>query len=118
MQGNFNIEFYNKCQSITETINILYSEKKTEIYIPNAITPNGDLLNENWEINDPLNVKEVQWIIFNRWGEKIDEGRNAKFDLNKVINKSSQDIYLYKFLVTFHCNNISKIYTGLFHVID
>lgn len=77
-------------------------------------------MNENWEINDPLNVKEVHWIIFNRWGEKIDEGRNTTFDLNKVISitKGIQGIYLYKFLVTFHCNNISKIYTGLFHVIN
>ena len=30
--GNYKIQFYNKCQSIDESLDVLYSEKKTEIY--------------------------------------------------------------------------------------
>lgn len=42
----------------------------TQIYIPSAFTPNGDIRNEKWWIT----AKDVTWhriMIFNRWGEEI-----------------------------------------------
>lgn len=118
--GNYKIQFYNKCQSIDESLDVLYSEKKTELFIPNAVTPNGDQLNENWEINDPSNIKEIEWIIFNRWGEKIDTGINTSFALKKLINanNSNQGIYYYQFIITFQCNSTRKTYNGIFHILD
>ncbi len=118
--GNYKIQFYNKCQSIDESLDVLYSEKKTELFIPNAVTPNGDQLNENWEINDPSNIKEIEWIIFNRWGEKIDTGKNTSFALKKLINanNSNQGIYYYQFIITFQCNSTRKTYNGIFHILD
>ncbi|MCC6721295.1 MAG: gliding motility-associated C-terminal domain-containing protein [Bacteroidia bacterium] len=118
--GNYEVKFYNKCQSMGEMFEVLYSEKKTELFIPNAITPNGDQINENWEINDPSNIKEIEWIIFNRWGEKIDQGKNTSFQLNKIINinTQTQGIYYYQFIITFQCNSIRKTYNGIFQIVN
>jgi gliding motility-associated-like protein len=42
------------------------------ILIPNAFTPNGDLLNEKFRIKDELNiVQDMELYIFNRWGQKV-----------------------------------------------
>lgn len=42
------------------------------ILIPNAFTPNGDLLNEKFRIKDELNiVQDFELNIFNRWGQKV-----------------------------------------------
>lgn len=42
------------------------------ILIPNAFTPNGDLLNEKFRIKDDLNIiQDIELSIFNRWGQKV-----------------------------------------------
>ena len=47
------------------------------VFIPNVITPNGDLNNEIFKpiINNP--VDQFEGIIFNRWGGEV-----ARFDIN------------------------------------
>jgi len=47
-----------------------------QVFIPNAFTPNGDGLNDQFqpEVSD---VDFVRLSIFNRWGERIFEGENS-----------------------------------------
>lgn len=58
----------NGCiDSITKTISII---DDFIVYIPNSFTPNGD--DQNDKLNIVLGgVKSYEFIIFNRWGEKI-----------------------------------------------
>jgi gliding motility-associated-like protein len=51
----------------SDTINI------TELIIPNAFSPNGDLSNDTWEIVGISNYPESRVEIFNRWGDKVYE---------------------------------------------
>jgi gliding motility-associated-like protein len=44
---------------------------KTCLIIPNAISPNGDLINDTWNIGLVELYPEVEIKVFNRWGETV-----------------------------------------------
>jgi gliding motility-associated-like protein len=53
----------------------------TTIHIPNAFTPNGDGVNEVWQIKYDLNCwEDVEFWIFNRWGVEIYHDYGDSFD--------------------------------------
>jgi len=41
------------------------------LVIPNAFSPNGDGINDTWEIAGLYGVSDCQIDIFNRWGQKV-----------------------------------------------
>jgi gliding motility-associated-like protein len=46
-----------------------------QIYIPNTFTPNGDGVNDILKVYGYV-IKEVKFLVFNQWGEKIGEVTN------------------------------------------
>ncbi len=77
--------YYNRCYRITATqanntnivshSNTLCLGYASVIFVPNAFSPNNDGLNDVFE---PFNIgfKSYTLSVYNRWGEKIAEGRN------------------------------------------
>ncbi|HLP20226.1 MAG TPA: gliding motility-associated C-terminal domain-containing protein, partial [Chitinophagales bacterium] len=51
-----------------------------DIFIPNAFTPNGDGVNDFWEIFGNLpGIKQIEVMVFNRIGEKVFESNDINF---------------------------------------
>jgi gliding motility-associated-like protein len=42
-----------------------------KMFIPNAITPNGDGVNDVWKIRELTELPDNEVIIFNRWGDEV-----------------------------------------------
>lgn len=65
-------------------------------YLPNAFTPEGDLLNETFGIRSDK-VKDYQMMIFNRWGAKIYSTTdvNKPWDGTYKGKKVPQGVYTY-----------------------
>lgn len=83
------------------------------IYIPNALTVNGDGINEYWQPKG-FGIEEIDLYIYDRWGEKVWEGSglDAKWD-GKVFNSSQAETEVYVYRVeVLTVNNESKVYTG------
>ncbi|MGZ5281259.1 MAG: DUF7948 domain-containing protein [Bacteroidia bacterium] len=53
------------------------------VYVPNGFTPNGDGINDSFNIV-PVFVKDYHVKIYNRWGEFVWESHNKKFLWNAV----------------------------------
>lgn len=66
--------------SITVVVQNIVCDK-AHVFLPNAFTPNGDGINDTWQIRsnfrDQLEV--VTWVLYNRWGQKIFETTDASF---------------------------------------
>lgn len=69
--GTYWVIVSNPCGVDTSTFVVHYTNCMCEIYIPNAFTPDGDQLNNDFKVisDCPLYSYEIQ--IFNRWGELI-----------------------------------------------
>jgi gliding motility-associated-like protein len=97
--GDYNICLYvstiNGCiDTACRTISVEYAET---IYVPNAITLNGDGKNDIFQVYC-TGILEIQVDIFNRWGEQIYEyttvegGWNGKYNDHFV----QEDVYVYR----------------------
>lgn len=70
----------NDQSSVTVVVNNIVCDKE-HVYLPNAFTPNGDGVNDYWQIRsnflDELEV--LTWVLYNRWGQKIFETTDPHF---------------------------------------
>ena len=87
----------NYCER-SDTILITLADEAEQIFVPNSFTPNGDGLNETWQVYGVglNNSFEVQ--VFNRWGDLIWESKdlNASWDGTYKGNLSEAGVYAYK----------------------
>ena len=63
-----------QCQIIhlTDTIHIEGINCSAELFVPNAFTPNGDLINDIF-LPKGQNINKYRLIIYDRWGSEIFE---------------------------------------------
>jgi gliding motility-associated-like protein len=83
--------------SDTVRINV---EVRTLILVPNAFTPNQDGLNDVFRIIRTLNIERVYDVfVFNRWGQKVFEGRNSTDFWDGTFNGQPQGLGVYVYVI-------------------
>lgn len=67
-----------------------------QVYIPNTFTPNNDGLNDQLRVYSNV-VREMRFMIFNQWGEKIFESRSQSVAWDGTHNGKPQPsgVYMY-----------------------
>jgi trimeric autotransporter adhesin len=67
-----------------------------QVFIPNSFSPNGDGLNDVLQVYGYV-VKEMQFMVFNQWGQKIHESRDQKraWDGTHKGKQQPSGVYLY-----------------------
>ncbi len=86
--------------------------KGAYIHMPNAFTPNHDLINEVFKINSNK-ILLSRFVIYNRWGEKVFETTNLNEGWDgSYKGKTIQDAYVY--MISYHtdCNKKIKMLKG------
>lgn len=81
------------------------------IYVPNAFTPNGDGLNDYFEVK-AANIHTYKLEIFNQWGEMIYHSDNPKihWDGTYMNKPCPADVYVY--VIKYQGNSSPKVLTG------
>ena len=99
----------------SDTINIIYQDCINQgIYIPNSFTPNGDGLNDVFNIKTIIEFSQFKLCIYDRWGEMLFESD----DINKGWDGSYKgkpvpnDVYVYLFNVRIKDTNFEKKISG------
>ena len=81
--------------------NLWKAEQKGAFYLPNAFTPNGDGLNDEFHA-DGLFIKEFKLEIWNRFGEGVFAGTSFRQGWDGKVNGQAApiDTYMYKIEAT------------------
>ncbi len=61
----------NQSLILTQGFNQGSKEPNVELSVPNAFTPDGDQVNDSWQIPGINEFSENTVVIFNRWGDII-----------------------------------------------
>ncbi len=74
--GIYSVIVTNMCGVKGDTIQVSYHPVNCRFFLPTAFSPNGDGLNDRFK---PLiyDVREMNYKIFNRWGELLYEGNET-----------------------------------------
>ena len=65
----------NEC---VDSVSFTFEVKDVKLTIPNIFTPNGDGINEYFEITDLDKFMSNEILIYNRWGKKVFESNNYR----------------------------------------
>lgn len=68
------------------------------LYIPNVFSPNGDGQNDILFIRGD-GIREVEIIIYNRWGEKVFEGTNINSGWDGQYKGANAEAGVYSWIV-------------------
>ena len=104
-------------------VTVLLSDEQKSIYAPNAFTPNGDGVNDRFQIHGGDQIKTIlDLAIYNRWGELVyqnvktpisstDHGWDGTFN-NKVLENG---IFVYFAIIEFE-DGSTKQFKGTFQL--
>lgn len=92
---------YGACQDeIAEWITVGEKDCTCDVYIPTAFSPNGDGINDVFEVYIPCGYDTAQALnVYNRWGQEVfrSDGALSKWD-GRVDGKEAADgTYVYQF---------------------
>ena len=94
---SFKIKAYSSSGNLLSYSNVISIERNAIILIPDAFTPNGDGINERFEVKSYF-VSSFQMLIYNRWGAVIFQSKDTGNSWNGEINgkPAPADYYIYK----------------------
>ena len=84
------------------------------IYIPNVFTPNGDLVNDTFEIVIQNGIVEQGWIL-NRWGNIVYTFSPTQLKWNGTDERTGKNVFdgVYTYVLYFKpANTATKLYHG------
>ncbi len=95
--GTYTVTYGSYCDSITESFTIEKRPCSCELFIPNAFTPNGDGLNDEFIIVSPCEELEFELLIFNRWGTLVYDQSSGTPSWDGYYNgELTPGVYVYK----------------------
>lgn len=83
------------CQTIAKvTVNVL-----VPIYVPNTFTPNGDGVNDLWDISSLLNYPNCTVDVFNRYGQSLFHSRGYSKPWDGTFNGNQLQPGVYYYII-------------------
>jgi gliding motility-associated-like protein len=88
---------------------------KGDFYIPNTFTPNGDGLNDSFEVLGGSCVTQFKGSVFDRWGTEIFKWKNITDSWDGNYGGQKVEIGVYNYIVTYTLYN-GKVFTKTGHI--
>ena len=106
---------YDSQSSCLESETVYFSigsDDRNCLFVPSVFTPNGDGINDTWQIDGIGLYPDASIKVFNRWGQLIyeSEGLYIPWDGVGLVKISDQEIATYYYIINLNIND--KDYTG------
>ncbi|MTI33546.1 gliding motility-associated C-terminal domain-containing protein [Xanthovirga aplysinae] len=102
-EGTYSVSIDNGCEITEDQITVYYKEECCGIDAPNIFTPNGDNVNDLFEIYLNPTVSRYNLRIFNRWGKVVYQTENVDNFWDGTINGKKAVSGEYYWVVNFMC---------------
>lgn len=79
---------------------------------PSGFTPNGDGINDYWNLNELNTFPNLTVEIFNRWGERVYHSDGYKIPWDGTYNKDPLPVGTYYYIITLNDPRFPKPFTG------
>ena len=106
--GTYSVEVENICGTRRDTVNVIF-RAFGDMMIPNVFTPNGDDMNDYFEIDEKLIGSKLS--VFERWGKMVFRNDNYQNDWDG--DSLSSGIYYY--LITDACGGTYKGWVSILY---
>lgn len=74
--GRITATLSNQTCSASDSL-MVYLCECSQVFIPNALSPNNDGINDQFQVNLPCNYTQFRMQIFNRWGQQVFESESV-----------------------------------------
>lgn len=99
--GSYSVNVTNACGSDSDTINLQVQSCDCEVFLPNSFTPNGDGLNDTWEMPNACEFYQFELRVFNRRGMPIYHTNDPKFKWDGSYNGKVHESAVYPYNVKY-----------------
>ncbi|MTI33547.1 gliding motility-associated C-terminal domain-containing protein [Xanthovirga aplysinae] len=102
-EGSYSVSIDNGCEIFEDQITVYYREECCGIEAPNVFTPNGDNVNDLFEIKPSPTIARYNFKIFNRWGKVVYQTENVNNFWDGTINGKEAASGVYYWVATLLC---------------
>nr|HPI54679.1 gliding motility-associated C-terminal domain-containing protein [Chitinophagaceae bacterium] len=92
----------NGCK-IKDTVYIEPGPCCDQVFIPNAFSPNGDGMNDEFRITTSAGIELIQFEIYNRWGARIWSTNDFRRGWDGNYHGDSQDMNTFYYILRYKC---------------
>jgi gliding motility-associated-like protein len=75
------------------------------VFFPTGFSPNGDGENDALKLESNLDLIEVYWVIYNRWGEKVFEANTLADAWDGTYRGVEQPMETYGYMLRVLCSD-------------
>jgi gliding motility-associated-like protein len=95
--GTYRVKAVNQCGTITDEISVVFDDCY-QIFVPDAFTPNGDGVNDEFKAKTGQDLTEFSMVVYNRWGEVVFKTNDIRVGWNGTMNGNPlpQDSYVWR----------------------
>jgi gliding motility-associated-like protein len=99
--GSYIVTATNACGTFIDSITIAMENCDCRSFVPNAFSPNGDQINDEFKVRTNCNATNFTMSIYNRYGQRVFRTQSPDAGWDGTFNGNAMDVGTYFFYLKF-----------------
>ncbi len=97
-EGTYPLYINNQCGEFVKNYRVNISNCDCPFFVPNAFTPDGDGVNDEFKIGHSCDIESFSLQIFNRWGQMVFQSSSIDNSWDGTVNgeRAPMGVYTYR----------------------